>query len=107
MKMTVARLLQLLCMLSPSAQVMAQAYPSRAVILVSPFPPGGGNDLIARALATPMSKNMGQNVIVENRPGAETVVGMTSVARAAPDGYTLILTSSTLAINVTLNPKLP
>ena len=110
MKITIRRWLQLSCLLlllSLAALARAQGYPNRPVILVSPFPPGGGNDLISRTIAAPMSKNMGQNVVVENRPGAETVVGMTSVARAAPDGYTLILTSSTLAINVTLNPKLP
>ena len=85
----------------------AQGYPARPVIFVSPFPPGGGNDLIARTVATPLQKYLGQNVIVENRPGAETVVAMSGVARAAPDGYTVILTSSTFAINATLNPKLP
>ena len=69
-----------------------QGYPARPVIFVSPFPPGGGNDLIARTVATPLQKYLGQNVIVENRPGAETVVSMSGVARAAPDGYTLMLT---------------
>lgn len=58
-------------------------------------------------MTAPIGRSLGHNVIVDNRPGAETVVGMSSVARAAPDGYTLILTSSTFAINVTLNPRLP
>ncbi len=83
------------------------SFPNHPIIFVSPFPPGGGNDLISRSVAMPMTKDLGQNVVVENRPGAETVVGMSSVARAAPDGYTVILTSSTFAINATLNPKLP
>lgn len=100
-------LLPMLPMLCAAGAVMAQAYPARPVIFVSPFSPGGGNDLISRTVATPMSRELGQNVVVENRPGAETVVGMSSVARAAPDGYTVILTSSSFAINATLNPKLP
>jgi len=104
--MTFARLL-LLPLLFTAGAAMAQAYPSRSIVFVSPFPPGGGNDLISRTIAAPMAKSMGQNVIVDNRPGAETAVGMSSVARAAPDGYTVILTSSTFAINATLNPQLP
>src|ERR1044071_1807535 len=90
-----------------SGAAAAQSFPSRPIVFVSPFPPGGGDDLISRTITAPMAKSLGQPVVVENRPGAETVVGMSSVAHAAPDGYTLILTSSTFAINVTLNPKLP
>lgn len=90
-----------------SSAAAAQAFPTKPIIFVSPFPPGGGNDLISRSVAIPMTKDLGQNVVVDNRPGAETAVGMSSVARAAPDGYTVILTSSTFAINATLNPKLP
>ena len=104
--MKIARLLSLPMLLTAGA-AMAQAYPARPVIFVSPFPPGGGNDLISRTIAVPLSKGLGQSVIVENRPGAETAVGMHTVAQAAPDGYTVILTSSTFAINATLNPKLP
>jgi len=90
-----------------SGVAAAQAFPTKPIIFVSPFPPGGGNDLISRSVAVPMTKDLGQNVVVENRPGAETSLGMSSVARSAPDGYTVILTSSTFAINATLNPKLP
>jgi len=90
-----------------SGAAAAQAFPTKPVTFVSPFPPGGGNDLISRSVATPMAKDLGQNVVVDNRPGAETVLGMSSVARSSPDGYTVILTSSTFAINATLNPKLP
>lgn len=99
--------LLLLPMLITAGAAMAQAYPARPVIFVSPFPPGGGNDLISRTIAIPMARGLGQNVIVENRPGAETAVGMHTVARSAPDGYTVILSSSTFAINATLNPTLP
>ncbi len=90
-----------------SGVAVAQAFPTKPITFVSPFPPGGGNDLISRSVAVPMTKDLGQNVVVENRPGAETSLGMSSVARSAPDGYTVILTSSTFAINATLNPKLP
>jgi tripartite-type tricarboxylate transporter receptor subunit TctC len=83
------------------------AYPARPIRLISPFTPGGGNDLVSRAVAVAMTKNIGQSVVVDNRPGANTIVGMEIVAKAAPDGYTLIMTSSTQAINATLYPKLP
>jgi tripartite-type tricarboxylate transporter receptor subunit TctC len=79
----------------------------RPIRLISPFTPGGGNDLVSRAVALAMSRNIGQSVVVDNRPGANTIVGMELVAKAAPDGYTLITTSSTQAINATLYPKLP
>jgi len=82
-------------------------YPTRPIRLISPFTPGGGNDLVSRTIALAMSKNVGQSIVVDNRPGANTIVGMEIVAKAAPDGYTLITTSSTQAINATLYPKLP
>lgn len=100
-------LLPMLPVLFTAGAALAQSYPTKPVIFVSPFPPGGGNDLISRTIAIPLAKGLGQNVIVENRPGAETAVGMHTVARAAPDGYTVILSSSTFAINATLNPTLP
>ncbi len=85
----------------------AEEFPSRPLRLISPFAPGGGNDLVSRTLAAAMSKNIGQSVVVDNRPGATTIIGMELVAKAAPDGYTLVMSSSTLAINVTLVSKLP
>jgi len=103
----IARASQLLAASLLSGVAAAQSFPNKPITFVSPFPPGGGNDLISRSVAAPMSKDLGQNVVVENRPGAETSLGMSSVARSAPDGYTVILTSSTFAINATLNPKLP
>jgi tripartite-type tricarboxylate transporter receptor subunit TctC len=75
--------------------------------LISPFGPGGGNDFVSRTLAAALSKDLGVNVVVDNRPGANTIIGMELVAKAVPDGYTLIMTSSTQAINATLYPKLP
>ena len=85
----------------------ADVFPARPIRLVSPFAPGGGNDLVSRTLAAALSKNTGQSVVVDNRPGATTIIGMDLVAKAPADGYTLVMSSSTLAINVTLYPKLP
>jgi tripartite-type tricarboxylate transporter receptor subunit TctC len=85
----------------------AQNFPERPIRLVSPFAPGGGNDLVSRMLAQALSKNLGQSVVVDNRPGATTMIGMELVAKAPADGYTLVMSSSTLAINVTLYPQLP
>jgi hypothetical protein len=89
------------------ASAAAQSFPERPIRLVSPFAPGGGNDLVSRTLAQALSKNLGQSVVVDNRPGATTIIGMDLVAKAPADGYTLVMSSSTLAINVTLYPKLP
>ncbi len=82
-------------------------FPARPIRFVSPFAPGGGNDTISRMLTQAMSRNIGQSIIVDNRPGANTIIGMELVAKAAPDGYTLIMTSSSVAINATLYKKLP
>ena len=73
------------------APAMAQSYPSKPISLIVPFPPGGVTDLVARALGEQLSKNIGQPVIIENRPGAGTTLGANVVAKAAPDGYTLLL----------------
>jgi tripartite-type tricarboxylate transporter receptor subunit TctC len=90
------------------AQSFAQGYPSKAVRLVVPYPPGGGTDIVARTLAQAMSAGMGQQVVVENRGGAGGNIGMEAVARAAPDGYTLVFAiTAQLAVNPSLFPKLP
>jgi tripartite-type tricarboxylate transporter receptor subunit TctC len=76
--------------------------------MVVPYAAGGGLDVLARSLAQHLSKQLGNSVVVENRPGAGTTIGAASVAKAAPDGYTIMLgTSSAFAINVTLRKKLP
>ena len=93
--------------LSGAGAAMAQSYPNRPIRLISPFAPGGGNDMISRTIAQALGKNLGQSVVVDNRPGANTIIGMELVAKAAPDGYTLIMTGSTVAINAALNPRLP
>jgi tripartite-type tricarboxylate transporter receptor subunit TctC len=87
---------------------VAQDYPNRPVTLVVPYAAGGGLDVFARQLAQKLTERLAKTIVVENRPGAGTVIGASYVARAAPDGYTIMLgTSSPFAINVTLNKNLP
>ena len=82
-------------------------WPARNVTIVVPFPPGSSSDIVARAVAQPMQQALGKPVVVENRPGATGEIGARSVARSAPDGYTLMHAPiSTWAINVPLRPKL-
>ena len=91
-----------------SAPAFAQSFPSRPVNLVVPFPPGGGTDTGARILAEQLSKRWGQPVVVENKGGAAGQIGADSVAKAKPDGYTLLLGNiGTQAINPSLYAKLP
>jgi tripartite-type tricarboxylate transporter receptor subunit TctC len=85
-----------------------QAYPVKPIRLVLPYPPGGGSDTIARPLAQKMSEGLGQQVVVENRGGAGGNIGMEYVARAAPDGYTIVLAlTAQLAVNPGLYQKIP
>src|SRR5690606_34672081 len=68
----------------------AQTYPNRPITLIVPFAPGGGSDTLARIISEPLSKRLGQPVIIENKPGAGSSIGAGVVAKAAPDGYTLL-----------------
>jgi tripartite-type tricarboxylate transporter receptor subunit TctC len=81
-----------------SGRVFAQAYPAKPIRFVVPFPPGGGNDLIARITAQKLAESMGQPVIIENRAGASGQVGTQYVAGAAPDGYTIITAGTQLTV---------
>jgi tripartite-type tricarboxylate transporter receptor subunit TctC len=84
------------------------AYPSRPIRIVVPYPAGGGIDVIARVTGQKLSQRLGQPVVIDNRPGAGTILAAEQVAKAAPDGYTLILTTdATMTINQHLYPKLP
>ncbi|MCP3023642.1 Bug family tripartite tricarboxylate transporter substrate binding protein [Cupriavidus basilensis] len=96
-------------LLSAAATVAcADGYPEKPIRLVVPFPPGGTTDLLGRVLATRLSETLGQQVIVDNRPGAGGTIGSDAVAKAAPDGYTLMFgTVGTQSINGSLYKRLP
>src|SRR5262249_59256806 len=85
----------------------AQAYPSRPVRLVVPFPPGGSVDVVARALTPKLSERMGQQVVIENRSGASGIIGTELVAHARPDGYTLLINTIPFVTNTYLYSKVP
>jgi tripartite-type tricarboxylate transporter receptor subunit TctC len=87
--------------------VQAQAYPSRPVRLVVPFPPGGSVDVVARALTPKLSERMGQQVVIENRSGASGIIGTEVVAHAKPDGYTLLINTIPFVTNTYLYSKVP
>jgi tripartite-type tricarboxylate transporter receptor subunit TctC len=89
------------------AQAPAQQYPSRPVRIISPFAPGGGNDALCRIISQRLGENLKQQVIVENRAGANGIVGAEVAARSAPDGYTIVLIPSGHAVNASLYKKLP
>lgn len=97
--------------LAPSIQpAQAQApgaYPTRSVRFIVPFAPGGGTDVVARAIATRLSDLWGQPVIADNRPGAATTIGIDLAAKAPPDGYTIVLASTSYGINAASGRKLP
>jgi tripartite-type tricarboxylate transporter receptor subunit TctC len=96
------------CLLAWVGAPAAQPYPAKPVRLVIPYPPGGGSDTIGRPLAQKLAEGLGQQVVVDNRGGANGNIGMEAVARSAPDGYTLVFAlSAQLAINPGLYQKLP
>jgi len=90
-----------------AAQAQADAWPSKPIRMVAPFPPGGTVDLLSRIFAPPLSQALGQQVIVENRGGAAGSIGTGMVAKAAPDGYTFVMVFDTHAVNPSLIPNMP
>lgn len=93
--------------LGVAATTALATFPDKPVRLVVPFAPGGGTDLIARTLGAEMSKDLGQQVIIDNKPGAGTVIGTDAVAKSAPDGYNIVISTFAHAVNPSLLPRLP
>ena len=87
--------------------VLAQAWPNHTIKIIVPFGPGGANDLIARAAAEGMSKELGQSIVIENKPGAGATLGADFVAKAAPDGYTFLIAAAGLVTNSLIKSKMP
>jgi tripartite-type tricarboxylate transporter receptor subunit TctC len=104
-KLRCAAAMLLTCSLLSAAQ--AQQYPAKNIRFISPYPAGGGNDTLLRILADKVGEQVGQRIIVDNRPGANTIVGTEALVRAAPDGYTFLLIPNTFATNPAFYPKLP
>ena len=106
--MTRCTLMVSLVLIGMSAQCApAQDYPARTIRLVVPSTPGGTSDILARILAPKLSEALGQQVVVDNRAGASTVIGVALAAKSAPDGYTIVITPAALATNPSMFIKLP
>ena len=92
----------------PAAQALAQkGYPEKPIRMIVPFAPGGSNDIMGRLVAGKLTENMGQQVVVDNRPGASGIIGTDLAAKAAPDGYTVLVMSLTFTVNPSIRSKLP
>lgn len=95
------------CAAFSALPVLAASYPDRPVRIVVPFPAGGGTDAIARSLGEALSRRLGKPFIVENKPGAASIMGSDQVSKSPADGYMLLLTTSAFAIVASVGPKLP
>ncbi len=105
--MTKLKILASGAILAWSASALAQAYPAKPIRLVVGYAPGGSTDIFARTLAVPLSRELGQSVVVENRPGAGSSIAAEQVSKSAPDGYTMLLSPPAgYSVNPALNPKL-
>jgi len=102
-----SRLLCAVLLLACSGATFAQAYPVKPVRVVVPSSAGGGTDIVARIVAPELSKRLGQQFVIENRAGAGTMIGIEVASKSPPDGYTLLMGLSTLAINSALYKKVP
>jgi tripartite-type tricarboxylate transporter receptor subunit TctC len=96
-----------LCLIAFATAAAAQTYPSRPLRFIVPFPPGGGNDIVGRIVAAKLSEGLGQQVVVDNRGGAGGTIGTEILAKAPPDGHTMLINNISLAVNHTLMKKLP
>jgi tripartite-type tricarboxylate transporter receptor subunit TctC len=104
-RMLATAFLALVTPLAASAQEAIRDYPNRTIRFVVPFGAGGPTDVFTRAIIEELRKSLGQTIVMENRPGAGTIIGTTEVSRAAPDGYTLLMISATQTTVETLNPN--
>src|SRR5438552_13458719 len=102
--MRVMRRLSMILLLALSASALAQSYPTTPIRVVVPFAPGGPVDVVARLISPKMNELLGQTLVIENKVGAGGNIDVAQVARAAPDGYTVLMTSSSFAVNATLTP---
>jgi tripartite-type tricarboxylate transporter receptor subunit TctC len=101
-----ARIVLAFFLVAAAAAAHAQAYPAKPVKLIIPFPPGGSNDVIGRAVGTQLAERLGQGVVIDNRGGAGGVIGVDAAAKSAADGYTLLLVSVSLPMTMALG-RLP
>jgi len=100
-------LIAILTSLGQAALAQPAKYPDRPIRLIVPFPPGGSVDVHGRILAPAVSKSLGQQVVVDNRSGASGIIGTAAVARADPDGYTLLLNTTPMVTNTLMYAKVP
>lgn len=112
MKRLAVAMLCLIGMLLQSGQIHAQspvagAYPTKPIRIIVPFPPGGANDIIGRYIGQRLSARLGQPVVIDNRAGADAIIGTSLAANAAPDGHTLLIASTTFTMTPALHKKLP